>query len=155
MPLDSCVEIGIMIDANVGEVWRALLDPEKLDQWVNGSELELNWSIDDPSIVNRCSVEKYTGDCVRILKLEPLKRLQYLCLSGFTGASNTYEDLSTVTVKLEYKRFGTYLHVKHVRQTEGTGLKTVKYRWSTMLIALKKLAEKSAELNRRVLEPSF
>lgn len=146
MPLDARVEIGIMIEANVGEVWRALVAQEKLDLWMIGSELELNWTIDEPDLFGRHSIEKHTKDSIRILKMEPLKRLDYICIDGFVVTADAFENLSAITIKLEFKRFGTYLHVVHLRQTTGGGLKMVQYRWSTMLIALKKLVEKEVAI---------
>jgi uncharacterized protein YndB with AHSA1/START domain len=153
MPLESCIEVGILINTNLVEVWQALADPQKLDQWANGPEVELRWALHGSAGQHSDPAVTYPGNFSKVLRVDPLKRLEYSCWIGSGDESNPSRELSAVTVTVTSKGMGTYLHVKQVRQTEGRSLEIACGSWSSKLIALKKALEGRDE--RRGTGPSI
>ena len=97
----------ITINAPIGKVWDALVNPEKIKQYMFGTNAVSDWK-EGSSIIWKGEWEgkKYEDKGV-ILKLEPGHMIQYSHFSPLTGQPDMPENYHIVTIELSSKGIQT------------------------------------------------
>jgi uncharacterized protein YndB with AHSA1/START domain len=125
-------------------VWKALVDPVLIKQYLFGTEAVSDWK-QGSSITYRGVWEgKSYEDKGRILEMVPNKIFKSTYWSAFSGLPDLPENYNTVTYSLERGDGGTVLTVfqDNIATQEAADLSAAN--WSTVLKAIKTLLEKSA-----------
>ncbi len=132
----------VVIDAPVESVWKALITPELIAQYLFGTKTETTWKVGDPITFSGEYEGKKYQDKGTILEFEPRKKLKYSYWSSMSGKEDVPEN---------------YLHVSFIVHPEGdhkTRLELVQDRtpdkesldhsldnWKMVLGQLKRVAE--------------
>lgn len=131
----------IRIRAPLDAVWDALVDPQKIAQWLNGAHVETTWKPGSP-ITFSGSLEGMTyRDKGVVVKLEPQALMQYTHWSKWSRLPDTPEHYSVITITVTPAQGGTLLAVRHENLATEEMYKHSKSHWETRLPELKKLLE--------------
>ncbi len=136
-------EASITINASVGKVWDALTNSEIIKQYMFGTDVVSDWR-EGSSIVwkGEWQGKKYEDKGV-ILKLQPMRTLQYSHYSPLSGLPDTQENYHTVTVELSSKgRTQTLVTLQQDNNTIEQERQHSQNNWKMMLTSLKELLEK-------------
>lgn len=132
----------IAINAPIDKVWDALTNPDKIKQYMFGTNAISDWK-EGSSIVwkGEWQGKKYEDKGV-ILKLEPERRIQYSHFSPLTGQPDLPENYHIVTIELSGK--GKQILVSLLQDNNATeeAREHSEKNWNMMLGGLKKFLEK-------------
>ncbi len=131
----------IIINAPKAEVWDALVDPEKIKQYMFGTNAVSRWQ-EGSSIVfwGEWQGKKYEDKGV-ILKFEPEHLLQYSHFSPLSGLPDKPENYHIVTIELSGKGMNTLLTLTQDNNPTEQAREHSEKNWAMMLEDLKKLME--------------
>jgi len=132
----------ISINAPATKVWDALTDPEKIKQYMFGTNAVSTWQ-EDSSIVfwGEWQGKKYE-DKGMILKLEPKHLLKYSHFSPLSGLPDRPENYHIVTIELIDEGTNTHLTLTQDNNLTEQVREHSEKNWAMMLESLKKLLEK-------------
>src|SRR5689334_10685229 len=97
------VEKSIFINASPTAVWDAITDPEKVKQYLFGTEMTAEWKVGGKITYKGNWEGKEYEDGGTILELVPEKILKSTYWSSMSGTENTPENQMLVTYTLEPK----------------------------------------------------
>ena len=100
-------EARIEIDASPREVWGALTEPDRVEQYMFGTRVSTDWGVGSPIIWSGEWQGKRYQDKGEILEFQPEARLSYSHYSPLNGASDVPENYHTVTIELTPHDKGT------------------------------------------------
>jgi len=132
----------IKINASVDKVWDALVNPDKIKQYMFGTNAVSDWK-EDSSIVwkGEWGGKKYEDKGV-ILKMEPGHMIQYSHFSPLTGQPDLPENYHIVTIELSRKGNQTHISLQQDKNATEEAREHSENNWNMMLESLKKLLEK-------------
>jgi uncharacterized protein YndB with AHSA1/START domain len=132
----------IEVKATDESVWKALVDPALIKQYLFGTEAVSDWKQGSAIFYRGVWEGKPYEDKGRILEVVPPKRFKSTYWSAFSGLPDRPENYNTVTYTLERGDGGTFLTViqDNIPTQEAADHSTVN--WSTVLKAIKALLEK-------------
>jgi uncharacterized protein YndB with AHSA1/START domain len=90
------IETNISINASKETVWDALTNPEKIKQYLFGTNTKTDWKVGSPLIFEGDYNGKHYRDEGKILNNTKYELLEYTYWSGFTGLENKPENYSNV-----------------------------------------------------------
>jgi uncharacterized protein YndB with AHSA1/START domain len=132
-----------IIHASISKVWEALVDPEKIKQYMFGTDVISDWK-EGRSIVwkGEWKGKKYE-DKGTILKLEKLKTLQYSHYSPLSGKPDIPANYHIVTITLsEFElHIGVEVELTQDNNDNEDEQKHSESNWDRMLDGLKKFLE--------------
>lgn len=100
MRRDLIVSQSIDINASPSTVWAVLTDPERIKEYLYGTETITDWQVGSTIVFQG----EYNGATYRdkgiILENVPNQLLSYSYWSGFSGAEDKPENYSTITYSL-------------------------------------------------------
>jgi uncharacterized protein YndB with AHSA1/START domain len=129
------------IHAPTAKVWRALVTPEVIKQYMFGTTVVSEWS-EGSKIVWKGEWEgKRYEDKGVILQLKPERTLQYSHYSPLTGQPDVPENYHTVTIELASKRADTQVTLSQDKNATEEERKHSEENWVMMLTSLKKVLE--------------
>ena len=132
----------ISINAPVGRVWDALINPELIGQYMFGTNVISGWKEGSPIIwKGEWEGNKYEDKGV-ILKLEPERLIQYSHFSPLSGQQDLPENYHTVTIELSGKGKQTFVSLLQDNNATEEAREHSEKNWKIMLDGLKKLLEK-------------
>ena len=134
------------IAADPGTVWRALVDPAAIKQYMFGTTVESNWSPGSPITWKGEWQGRAFEDKGTLLRVEPGRLLQYSHFSPLSGLPNEPENYHTVTIALEPEGAGTSVTLTQDGSTTEEARQHSEETWRTMLDSLKSYAEKRREV---------
>ena len=131
----------ITINAPIAKVWDAIVNPEKIKQYMFGTNAVSDWK-ESSSIVWKGEWEgkKYEDKGV-ILKLEPGHRIQYSHFSPLTGQPDLPENYHIVTIELSGKEKQTLVSLLQDNNATEEAREHSEKNWNMMLGGLKKFLE--------------
>lgn len=131
----------ITINAPIAEVWDALVNPDKIKQYMFGTNAVSDWK-EGSSIVwkGEWQGKKYEDKGV-ILKLEPGHRIQYSHFSPLAGQPDLPENYHIVTIELSGKGKQTLVSLMQDNNETEEARKHSEKNWNMMLGDLKKFLE--------------
>lgn len=133
----------IKINASAAKVWEALINPEKIKQYMFGTEVVSDWK-EGSSIKwkGEWQGKKYEDKGV-ILKLKPQRLLQYSHYSPLSGLPDTQQNYHTVTIEISKDGAQTLVSLSQDNNTNEQEREHSENNWKMMLASLKKLLEES------------
>jgi uncharacterized protein YndB with AHSA1/START domain len=121
------------INAPVAEVWDALVDPKKIQQYMFGTNVASDWKKGSPIVWKGEWQGKKYEDKGTILRLERERVLQYSHFSPLSSLPDKPENYHTVTIELSPKGKQTIVSLSqdnNATEPEREHLKrTGEWRW--------------------------
>ena len=90
----------VTIDAPKADVWDALTRPEKVKQYMHGTEMSTDWKEGSPISWKGEWKGKSYEDKGQVLEVQPQRRLSYTHWSPMGGSEDKPENYHTVTYEL-------------------------------------------------------
>jgi uncharacterized protein YndB with AHSA1/START domain len=131
----------VTINAPREKVWKALVDPEAIPQYMFGAQVVTDWQIGHPIVWRGEWKGKPYEDRGRILKLESGRLIQYSHFSPLSGREDRLENYHTVTIEVNGDRKLTTVSLNQDRNESETARRHSEDNWKMMLEALKKYVE--------------
>jgi uncharacterized protein YndB with AHSA1/START domain len=141
MDKDLIARASIVVNATGARVWRALVTPEAIRQYMFGTNVVSDWQEGSPIIWQGEWQGRSYEDKGVILRLRPEKTLQYSHFSPLSGVPDEPENYHTVTIELSGQ--GTRTHVSLTQDNNATEQEREhsEKNWQAMLAALKAFVE--------------
>jgi uncharacterized protein YndB with AHSA1/START domain len=132
------------IDAPVGKVWDALVNPAMIKQYMFGTTVASDFKKGSPiTWKGEWQGKKYEDKGV-ILEIEPQRILKYSHFSPLSGQPDAPENYHNVTIELSGQGPQTRVSLSQDNNATEEERKHSEKNWETMLSGLKKLLEKRA-----------
>jgi uncharacterized protein YndB with AHSA1/START domain len=134
----------VNIDATRERVWEALTDPEKVKQYMHGTEMSTDWKEGSPIVWKGEWKGRSYEDKGTVLAVEPQKLLKYTHWSPMGGSEDKPENYHTVTYELageDGKTTLTLTQDNNASQEEADKMATDN--WGPVLNGLKETVEKA------------
>ena len=131
----------IDIAAPAAKVWDALVKPDLIRQYMFGAAVVSDFQEGSPITWTGEWKGKPYQDKGRILKVEPLRKLQYSHFSPLSGLPDTPENHHTVTLELTEARGQTRVALSQDNNATEEAREHSQQNWKGMLEGLKKLLE--------------
>jgi len=138
---DLIAQASILIDAPVKKVWKALVDPEAIRQYMFGTTVVSDWKEGNPILWKGEWQGKAYEDKGVILQLRPERTLQYSHFSPLSGLPDRPENYHTVTIELSTLRKRTRVTLSQDHNANPEERQHSETNWAGMLAAIKKLVE--------------
>lgn len=132
----------IPINAPVGKVWEALINPELIKQYMFGTDVISDWKEGSPIVWRGDWLGKKYEDKGVILKIVPERLIRYSHFSPLSNKPDRPENYHTVTIELASERTGTTVFLSQDNNKTASELEHSEKNWKIMLDGLKKLLEK-------------
>jgi uncharacterized protein YndB with AHSA1/START domain len=132
----------ITIHAPRESVWQALVDPQKVKQYMHGTNMETDWSVGSPITWKGEWKGQPYEDKGTVLEVHPQTLLKMTHWSPMGGSEDRPENYHTVTYELAERHGTTDLTVKqdnNATQEEAESL--AEKNWGPVLEGLKQVAE--------------
>jgi uncharacterized protein YndB with AHSA1/START domain len=128
----------ITIHAPRESVWQALVDPQKVKQYMHGTNMETDWSVGSPITWKGQPYE----DKGTVLEVHPQSLLKMTHWSPMGGSEDRPENYHTVTYELAERDGTTDLTVKQDNNaTQEEAESMAENNWGPVLEGLKQVAE--------------
>lgn len=133
----------ISIHASPDEVWSALIDPEKIKEYMFGSEVVTDWTTGG-SIVWRGEYDgKEYEDRGEILEIAPPRRLEVTHFSPSSGREDVPENYHTILYELEPDGARTHVTLSQDNNASEDEAEHSRVNWKEMLSKLRDVVERS------------
>ena len=130
----------VTIAAPAAEVWKALTDRDKIEQFMWGTHASSDWKAGSGITFEGVYQGKPYKDKGTILEVEKGKRMKYTFLSG--GSEDKPENYSIITYDLSGKDGQTIISVTQEGAKDEKALEHSKQGWKSILQNLKEVVEK-------------
>ncbi len=142
MRKELIVKKTIQINADTSQVWDALTNPDKIKQYLFGTETISDWKVGSPIIFQgEYQGQKYK-DKGNILDIKEGQLLQYAYWSGFSGLEDKEENYSKVTYKIDRKERHTILTLTQEGFASEQAREHSENNWGMVLDKIKEIIEK-------------
>jgi uncharacterized protein YndB with AHSA1/START domain len=139
---DLIARATITIDAPRAEVWKALVSPAAIQQYMFGADVRTDWKEGSPITWSGEWKGKKFEDKGKLLQVKPERRLQYSHFSPLSGLPDTPENYHTVTIELSDVGGKTLVTLTQDNSSTEEARKESEKNWNMMLQGLKKYLEK-------------
>jgi uncharacterized protein YndB with AHSA1/START domain len=133
----------VTIEAPADRVWDALTNPEKVREYMHGTNLSTDWKVGGPIYWRGEWKGEQYEDRGEVLEVEPRTRVKYTHWSPMGGSEDRPENYHTVAVDLVEDGGTTTLTLtqdNNATQEEADSM--AENNWGPMLMGLKETAEK-------------
>ena len=135
----------VTIDATKHEVWSALTDPEKVKQYMHGTEMSTDWKEGSPIVWRGEWKGRTYEDKGTVLAVEPEALLSYTHWSPMGGSEDKPENYHTVTYELAGDNGKTTLTLRQDNNpSQEEADKMAENNWGPVLSGLKETVEKGS-----------
>ena len=141
MPKNLIAKASTSIYASKSEVWKALIDPEAIKQYMFGTTVTSEWREGSPITWKGEFKGKSYEDKGAILILDPEKTLQYSHFSPVSGQPDRPENYHTVTINLSGSSEKTDVSLAQDNNASEQAREESEKNWVTMLDGLKTYVE--------------
>jgi uncharacterized protein YndB with AHSA1/START domain len=129
------------IHASPESVWRALTDPQEIEKYMFGSQVEAEWR-EGGYIVWRGQHEgRDYEDHGKILEFERPRRLRLTHFSAMSGKDDLPENYHTILYELEEAGDMTKVRLSQDNNADADEAENSRATWQQMLSGLKRLVE--------------
>ncbi len=129
------------INAPSSKIWEALTNPDRIKQYLFGSEVITDWKEGSQVIYKGNYQGKAFEDKGNVVKVEPEKLLVLTHWSPLSGTADSPENYHTVSYELSPENDGTKLTISQDNNSSEEEQKQNEQFWSTVLETMKKLLE--------------
>lgn len=135
-------EASTTINASIDNAWDALVNPQKIKQYMFGTTVVSDWK-EGSSIVWKGEFKgKKYEDKGEILKFKPQNLLQYSHYSPLSGQKDVPENYHRVTIELTDQTNGIDVVLTQDNNPDEKTREHSENNWNMMLKALKETVEK-------------
>jgi uncharacterized protein YndB with AHSA1/START domain len=142
METNLVARASITIDAPVGRVWKALVDPAAIKEYMFGTIVVSDWTEGSPIVWKGEWQGRSYEDKGVILRLEPERTLRYSHFSSLSGRPDVPASYHTVNIELSGEGERTRLALTQDQNPTEEARDHSENNWRTMLDALKKFLER-------------
>jgi uncharacterized protein YndB with AHSA1/START domain len=141
MPNGLIARATVVIDADRDRVWRALVTPEEIAEYMFGARVESDW-VPGSAITwtGEFKGKPFTDKGV-IREVIPGELLRYTHYSPLSGSPDTAEHYHTVNVSLSGDGDGTVVTLTQDRNANEQARAESQRNWERMLTGLKEMIE--------------
>jgi uncharacterized protein YndB with AHSA1/START domain len=133
----------VTIHATRGEVWEALTDPDKVKQYLHGTEMSTDWKEGSPIVWRGEWKGRSYEDKGTVLAVQSEKLLRYTHWSPMGGSEDKPENYHTVTYELAGDDGTTTLTLSQDNNPSQEEADTMAdNNWGPVLNGLKEMVEK-------------
>ena len=141
MPQNLVAKASTTIDAPKAAVWKALITPAALKQFMFGSDVSSSWREGGPITWKGVWKGRPYEDKGVILVFDPGRRLRYSHFSPLAGKPDVPENYHTVTIDLSEAGRSTNVALTQDRNESEEERSHSEQNWTVMLEALKNYVE--------------
>jgi uncharacterized protein YndB with AHSA1/START domain len=141
MPTGFVAKASADIDASPQEVWDALIDPDRIEEYMFGTRVSTDWEVGSPIIWRGDWQGKQYEDKGEILEYQPQRRLSYSHYSPLSGEPDLPENYHTVTIDLAPYEKGTTVTLAQDNNATEEAREHSEANWQSMLDGLKEHLE--------------
>ncbi len=141
MDKNLIAKASIVIDAPRSQVWKALIDPDAIRQYMFGTHVVSDWRVGSPITWKGEWQGKAYEDKGVILQSEPERMLRYSHYSPLSGMPDEPESYHTVNVELTPRGDRTEVTLSQDRNASEEERAHSEQNWAAMLTALKQFVE--------------
>jgi uncharacterized protein YndB with AHSA1/START domain len=141
---DRIARASLVIDAPKETVWRALVDPAAIEQYMFGTTVTSEWRQGAPIRWKGTWQGKAYEDKGVILALDPGRQLRYSHFSPLSGLPDRPENYHTVTIDLREEDGRTQISLAQDHNATEEARAHSERNWQTMLEGLKQFEEEKA-----------
>ncbi len=142
MKSNFIAKASIRINATLDQVWKALIDPAAIRQYMFDTQVVSDWRVGSPIIWKGEWHGKSYEDKGVILQFEPEKTLQYSHFSPLSGVPDLPENYHTVTIELIPSGEQTEVTLIQDHNASEEEQAHSEENWRMMLTALKRFVER-------------
>jgi uncharacterized protein YndB with AHSA1/START domain len=132
----------IVISAPVGKVWKALIDPAQIKEYLFGTNTVSDWQKGSTITYEGEWQGKEYKDKGTIIDIVPEKLLHTTYWSSMGGKEDNPENYNNVIYELEPRGETTMVTISQDNIADEEGLKHMEENWGLVLSNMKKLLEK-------------
>lgn len=129
------------IHAAIAKVWTALVDPAIIKQYMFGTNVTSDWKEGSPIVWKGEWQGKPYEDKGVILRLQPIRVLQYSHYSSLSGLPDTPHNYHTVTIELAEQPNGTRVCLSQDNNATEQAREHSEKNWNMVLAGLKNVLE--------------
>lgn len=129
------------LKASPADVWDALTNPEKVQEYFFGTHVDSDWKVGSPIIYTGEWNGKQYRDKGTILRVEKDRLLEHTYWSSMAGKEDKPENYNKVTYELEPKDGGTHLTVTQDNIPTEDAREHSQKSWEMLFQELKKFVE--------------
>jgi len=129
------VERAVHVRAPVARVWKALVDPALLEQWM-GVPVACSW---EPGA--SLEIGGHYPSRGTVLAVEPERRVQYDQWSRITRLADRPENRAIVTLEIEPDGDGTLVRLHYLSPPAIAGAEHARFYWNVALDVLRRTLE--------------
>lgn len=132
----------IVINAPAARVWKALIDPAQIKQYLFGTKANSDWKKGSPITYEGEWQGKSYKDKGTIIDIVPEKTLHTTYWSSIGGKEDKPENYNNVIYELQPRGESTMLTITQDNIADKAGLKHMEENWGMVLNNIKNLLEK-------------
>lgn len=132
----------ITINAPLGKVWEALVNPDMIKEYMFGTQVLSDWEEDSPIIWKGVWQGRGYQDKGKILKLERDRILKYSHFSPLSGQPDLPENYHIVTIELSSQGQQTIVSLSQDNNANEEDRKHSERNWGMMLETMKNFLER-------------
>ena len=136
-------EKSIFIQAPISEVWKALVTPSLIKEYLFGTETISDWRKGSSITFQGVWQNKPYVDRGTILEIETERYLVYTYWSSFTGAPDVPENYSTIRYQLIPEGTGTKFTLSQIGFASAEARDHSASNWEHVMQSIKKMVEES------------
>ena len=141
MKKNLIAEASTTINAPRAKVWKALVSPDAIKQYMFDANVTSSWKEGSPIVWKGEWQGKAYEDKGVILQHKPERTLQYTHFSPLSGLPDTPDNYHTVTIELSPEGRETRVSLSQDNNATEQAREHSEKNWTTMLAALKKYLE--------------
>jgi uncharacterized protein YndB with AHSA1/START domain len=130
------------IEAPAARVWRALTDPDEIEQYMFGSRVETDWRPGSPIVWRGTYEGKAYEDKGEVVTVEPERRLEVTHFSPLSGQEDVPANYHTLVYELEQRDGTTRVALSQDNNSSEEAAEHSRANWEKMLAGLKEVAER-------------
>jgi uncharacterized protein YndB with AHSA1/START domain len=131
------------IDAPPSRVWRALTDPDVIEQYMFGARVVTDWKPGSPIVWKGEYEGKAYEDKGEVLEVVPERRLKVTHFSPLGGEDDVPENYHTLTYELDGSNGTTHVSLSQDNNPSQEAAEHSRANWEKMLSGLKATVEAS------------
>jgi uncharacterized protein YndB with AHSA1/START domain len=142
MPNQLIAKVSTRINAPEDKVWKALVDPSAIKQYMFGSDVVTDWRERSQIIWKGEWQGRPYEDKGVVLQFRPGRLIQYSPFSPLSGVPDKPENYHTVTIELASEGNGSIVSLTQDNNATEEERTHSEKNWEMMLAALKKFVER-------------
>lgn len=135
----------ITVDAPIGEVWDALVNPSMVSKYLFGATVVSDWKKGSQIAWRGVWKGKPYEDRGTVLEFEPGRILRYTHFSPLSGMADVSENYHTVSIELSARGSKTSVLLTQDNNPNEDSKAHSQQNWEAMLKGLKEVVERAKE----------